>query len=101
MQIMNKTFKILFILFTFSGCTQNVALLGPAVSVATTGSINQALLSGSINTGIKHQTGKSVNEHMTHSLGDNLDCSTYNGNELSKVFFHNYPDIDCYSENIN
>ena len=97
---MKKFLKILFILITFSGCAQNTALLGPALTVATTGSINQALLSGSINTGIKYQTGKSVNEHMAQSLEQNLDCSNYNSNELSKVFFVNYPDIDCYSENI-
>jgi len=97
---MNKFLKILFILITFSGCTQNTALLGPALTVATTGSINQALLSGSINTGIKYQTGKSVSEHMAQSLEKNLDCSDYNSNELSKVFFVNYPDIDCYSQNI-
>ena len=97
---MKKFLKILFILITFSGCAQNTALLGPALTVATTGSINQALLSGSINTGIKYQTGKSVNEHMAQSLEQNLDCSDYNSNELSKVFFVNYPDIDCYSENI-
>ena len=80
---MNKFLKILFILITFSGCTQNTALLGPALTVATTGSINQALLSGSINTGIKYQTGKSVNEHMVQSLEQDLDCSDYNSNELS------------------
>ena len=83
---MNKFLKILFILITFSGCTQNTALLGPALTVATTGSINQALLSGSINTGIKYQTGKSVNEHMVQSLEQNLDCSDYNSNELSCMF---------------
>lgn len=97
---MNKFLKILLILITFSGCTQNTALLGPALSVATTGSINQAILSGSINTGVKHQTGKSVNEHMVQSLKQNLDCSDHNSNELSEVFFVNYSDIDCYSQNI-
>ena len=97
---MNKFVKTLFILITFSGCTQNTALLGPALSVATTGSINRALLSGSINTGIKYQTGKSVNEHVVQSLEQNLDCSDYNSNELSEVFFVNYSDIDCYSQNI-
>tara|TARA_B100000989_G_C19347732_1_gene387742 strand:- start:361 stop:657 length:297 start_codon:yes stop_codon:yes gene_type:complete len=98
---MNKIFKILLILIAFSGCTQNTALLVPALSVATTKNVNQALLSGSINTSIKYQTGKSVKEHLTHSFQENLDCSIYNSNELSKIFFENYSDIDCYSQNIN
>ena len=97
---MKKFLKVLIILITFSGCTQNTALIGPALSVATNGSISKALVSGSINTGIKHQTGKSVNEHMVQSLEQNLDCSDYNSNELSEVFFVNYSDIDCYSQNI-
>ena len=97
---MNKFLKVLIILIMFSGCTQNTALLGPALSVATTGSINQALLSGSINTGIKHQTGKSINEHMAQSLEQNLDCTDNTSNELIKIFFVNYSDIDCYSQNI-
>ena len=98
---MNKILKILIILLALPGCTQNVALLGPALSVATTGSVNQALISGTINTGIKYQTGKSVNEHMVQSLEETLDCSEYSSSELSKVFFEDYTDIDCYSLNIN
>ena len=97
---MNKFLKVSIILITFSGCTQNTALLGPALSVATNGSISKALVSGSINTGIKHQTGKSINEHMAQSLEQNLDCSDDTSNELIKIFFVNYSDIDCYSQNI-
>jgi len=97
---MNKFLKVLIILITFSGCSQNTALLGPALSVATNGSISKALVSGSINTGIKHQTGKSINEHMAQSLEQNLDCSDNTSNELLEIFFVNYPDIECYSQNI-
>ena len=98
---MNKFLKVSIILITCSGCTQNTALLGPALSVATNGSINKALLSGSINKGIGHYTGKSVNEHMAHFLQPNLDCSDDTSNELLTIFFVNYSDIDCYSQNIN
>ena len=95
---MIKFLKVSIILITFSGCTQNTALLGPALSVATNGSISKALVTGSINTGIKHQTGKSVNEHMVQSLERNLDCSDNTSNELLNIFFVNYSDIDCYSQ---
>ena len=97
---MIKFLKVSIILITFSGCTQNTALIGPALSVATNGSISKALVTGSINTGIKHQTGKSVNEHMAQSLERNLDCSDNTSNELLNIFFVNYSDIDCYSQNI-
>lgn len=95
---MNKILKILIILLAFSGCTQNVALLGPALSVATTGSVNQALISGTINTGIKQQTGKNVTEHMVQSLDEPLDCFMISSNEMANMFFKDYNNLDCYSE---
>ena len=98
---MNKFLKVLIILIMFSGCTQNTAQLVPALSFATSGSISKALLSGSINKGIKHHTGKSVSEHMAQSLERNLDCSDNTSNELLNIFFVNYSDIDCYSQSIN
>ena len=81
-----------------TSCAQSVALLGPAVTVATTGSINQALLSGTINTGVKYQTGKDVSEHMVQSFNEPLDCSMTSSNELADMFFDDYSNIDCYVE---
>ena len=80
------------------GCAQSIAILGPAVTVATTGNINQALLSGSINTGVKHKTGKGVSEHMVQSLKEPLDCSMVSSNELAEMFFDDYNNLDCYLE---
>ena len=95
---MFKYINLLFIFFLLNGCTQSVALLGPALSVATTGSVNQALLSGTINSGIKHQTGKGVSEHMVQSLNEPLDCSITSSNELAEMFFDDYNNLDCYVE---
>tara|TARA_Y100001980_G_scaffold45175_1_gene25187 strand:- start:607 stop:900 length:294 start_codon:yes stop_codon:yes gene_type:complete len=95
---MFKYINLLIIFFLFNGCTQSVALLGPALSVATTGSVNQALLSGTINSGIKHQTGKGVSEHMVQSLNEPLDCSMTSSNELAEMFFDDYNNLDCYVE---
>ena len=95
---MFKYINLLIIFFLLNGCTQSVALLGPALSVATTGSVNQALLSGTINSGIKHQTGKGVSEHMVQSLNEPLDCSMTSSNELAEIFFDDYNNLDCYVE---
>ena len=95
---MLKYINLLIIFFLLNGCTQSVALLGPALSVATTGSVNQALLSGTINSGIKHQTGKGVSEHMVQSLNEPLDCSMTSSNELAEMFFDDYNNLDCYVE---
>ena len=46
--------KIQFLLMSFiliTGCAQNLALLGPVVSIATTGGIQHAVVGGTINHG--------------------------------------------------
>ena len=96
---MIKNLHFLVVLILLSGCVQNVAVLGPAVTVATTGSVNQALLSGTINTGIKHQTGKGISEHMVQTLNEPIDCSMTSSNELAEMFFDDYSNLDCYLEN--
>ena len=96
---MIKNLKLLIIFLFLTGCTQSVAILGPAVTVATTGSVNQALLSGTINTGVKHQTGKGVSEHMVQTLNEPIDCSMSSSNELAEMFFDDYNNLDCYVEN--
>jgi len=93
-----KNFKWIIIFILLTGCAQSVAVLGPAITVATTGSVNQALLSGTINTGVKHQTGKGVSEHMVQSLNEPIDCSMTSSNELAEMFFDDYNNLDCYLE---
>ena len=81
-----------------NGCTQTVAVIGPALSVATTGSVNHALISSTINTSVKHKTGKGVSEHMVQSLNEPIDCSMTSSNELAEMFFDDYNNLDCYVE---
>jgi len=92
--------KFLFILVSFiflSGCAQSVAVLGPAISIAKTGSVQHALVSQTVNTGIKHQTGKNISDHMVDSLEPQpLDCTVISSNELQSIFFDDYENIDCH-----
>ena len=95
---MFKYINLFVILILLNGCTQTVAVLGPALSVATTGSVNQALISSTINTSVKHKTGKGVSEHMVQSLNEPIDCSMTSSNELAEMFFDDYNNLDCYVE---
>ena len=95
---MIKYLKILSIFIFLNGCSQSVAVVGPALTFATTGNINQTLLSGSINTGVKHKTGKGVSEHVVQSLNEPLDCRITTSNELADIFFDDYNNLDCYLE---
>ena len=93
---MIKKFSSILLLMFLTSCAQNVAILGPTLSYVSTGSVGHAIMSGVINTGIKHETGKDVSEHMVQSLDKPLDCTLANSNELDAVFFNDYGNFDCH-----
>ena len=66
--IIKKLFTGLFILTTLNGCVQSTALLGPAVTGASTGNIYQAGLSYSTNLIVEEVTGKTSIENFQEFL---------------------------------
>ena len=68
-----KFFQVsfLFLVFSFSnGCIQTTALLGPGITVVTSGNIMQAGLQYGANTAIKKETGKDPFEHIKDAVGN-------------------------------
>ena len=66
-----KFIKILFIFLTtvfLNGCVQSTALLGPGLTVATTGNVFQAGFQYGANTAIKNETGKNTYEHFKDAV---------------------------------
>ena len=51
-----------------SGCFQTTTLLGPSVTVATTGNVLQAGLQYGANSAIKNETGKDTLEHLKDAV---------------------------------
>ena len=94
-----KNFFLLFIYFLFlTGCVQSVALLGPAFTVVKTGSIQQALVSETINYGVKQNTGKNISEHVMKSVSkesNNQECKDTHGNILKGNSLNTLKNIDC------
>ena len=68
-----KILKIFFITFYFiflTGCIQTTSLLGPGVTVATTGNVFQAGLQYGANTALKNETGKDVITHIKDTVDE-------------------------------
>ncbi len=64
---MKKIFLLLCFVF-LSGCFQSMALLGPAITGASTGKIYQAGLSYGTNVIMLQATGKTTSEYMMDIL---------------------------------
>ena len=65
-----KIFFITFCLIFVSGCFQTTSLLGPGVTVATTGNVFQAGLQYGANTALKNETGKDVLTHIKDTVDE-------------------------------
>ena len=64
-----KNIKVLILLIFvsfLSACMQPVALLGPAITIGTTGNIYQAGFSYGSNKAIENKTGKTTIEHFSN-----------------------------------
>ena len=66
-----KLILMLFSLIALNGCVEGTALLGPVISVGTSGNVYQAGLSYTSNQTIYRLTGKTPFEHVTTFLDPN------------------------------
>ena len=68
-----KVLKIYFVILSLvilSGCIQTTSLLGPGVTVATTGNVFQAGLQYGANKALKNETGKDVISHIKDTVDE-------------------------------
>ena len=59
-----KIYFLIVISISLSGCIQSTALLGPGVTIATTGNVMQAGFQYGAHTAFKNETGKDVLTHL-------------------------------------
>ena len=69
--ILNKIIISAFAMCFLTGCLQNTAFLGPAITIASTGSVYQAGLSYGSSQAIKKMTGKTPTENVKSFLDSN------------------------------
>ena len=75
-----KSLKLSFIFFSFiylSGCIQTTALLGPGVTVATTGNILQAGFQYGANSAIKKETGEYPLIHIKKKVEEKNNIKSF------------------------
>ena len=72
-----KIYLLVLISIILSGCIQSTALLGPGVTIATTGNAMQAGLQYGANTAIKKETGKDALTHLKSALDEEQDSQKF------------------------
>ena len=79
-----KIYFLAIIFIFLSGCIQSTALLGPGVTLVTTGNVMQAGLQYGANTAIKKETGKDAINHMLDAV-DNIENESKNKKSLKDL----------------
>tara|TARA_B100000767_G_scaffold126272_1_gene120367 strand:- start:248 stop:526 length:279 start_codon:yes stop_codon:yes gene_type:complete len=74
-------------MFFLTGCVQNTALLGPAITVASTGNVYQAGLSYGSGKAITKLTGKNTMENVKNFLDKDKDKDKKADTEKANEFF--------------
>mgnify|MGYP001258967291 CR=1 FL=1 len=67
MKFLKVPFIFLSLIF-LSGCLQTTSLLGPGMTIASTGNILQAGVQYGANSAIKNETGKDTFEHIQDAI---------------------------------
>ena len=75
----------IFLISILSGCVQNTAFFGPAVTVASTGSVYQAGLSYASTKTIIKFTGKTLTENLKIFLDNNKEDDIENANNFFEM----------------
>ena len=65
-----KIYLLVLISMFLSGCIQSTALLGPGLTIATTGNIMQAGFQYGANSAIKKETGKDALTHLKSAIDE-------------------------------
>ena len=76
--IKKKTIIGMFLLCFLNGCVQSTALLGPAITIGTTGNVVQAGLQLGTNHAIKQETGKDALTHITDAVDKDKKKKIFN-----------------------
>ena len=84
--ILKKIIISAFAMCFLTGCLQNTAFLGPAMTVASTGNLYQAGLSYGSSQAIKKMTGKTPTENVKSFL-DNNNNTVKEEEEVHDEFF--------------
>ena len=78
--IIKKIIIGLLVVCFLNGCVQSTALLGPAITIGTTGNVMQAGIQLGANQAIKQETGKDAFTHITDAVDEDKRKKNFNKN---------------------
>jgi len=82
----NKIFIYIIATITLSGCIQSTAMVGPAITIASTGNISQAGLTFFTNKAVEEETGMNTVSFVSSKIEQN----SYKNRKFKKLVETNF-----------
>ena len=80
-----KLFLGLVFLISFNGCIQTTALLGPGITLVSSGNVAQAGFQYGVNSAIKKETGKDALTHVKDAVENNSKQKKFENKFINMV----------------
>ena len=74
----------LLILFFLNNCIQSTAMIGPTMTLVSTGNLYQASLSYGANKAVEKETGMQTTEYLINKIEDNQKKDISTDDEITK-----------------
>ena len=74
----------LLILFFLNNCMQSTAMIGPTMTLVSTGNLYQASLSYGANKAVEKETGMQTTEYLINKIEDNQKKDISTDDEITK-----------------
>ena len=104
---MKKNIFFIVIFIVLNGCAEYSSVIGPAYTMAKTGSPILSGASAATSYGIKKKTGYTPGEYIRSLAKNNSflneedsykECQTIHTSSLSQIFFETLDEIDCFQD---
>ena len=94
-----KILTYIFVGIILSGCAQSTAMIGPALTLASSGKVSQASLTYFTNKAVENETGMNALQYVADKTIDPKirECEIVHSAEINQIFFETLDEIDCKS----
>ena len=82
----NKILIYIIVILTLSGCIQSTAMLGPVITIASTGNVSQAGLTYFGNKAVEEETGMDTVTYVSNKIEQN----SYKNRKFKKLVETNF-----------
>ena len=95
----NRILTYFLVGIILSGCAQSTAMIGPALTLDSSGKMSQASVTYFTNKAVENETGMNALQYVADKTLDSKirECEIVHSAEINQIFFETLDELDCKS----